>query len=137
MVILFGTITQTVNSQTILKRIAATEEEIVERNYEILRSINLDDEAYKMRLGHMFITNADFSKKITLLRAKNISETKIQSMIKDTNSGLRVSFEDMEKRIQSVENMHGKVDETNIYLNNASFNLYSLPKKSIYSSFTI
>lgn len=106
----------TESTTTILKAIAATEEEVVERNYEILRSINLDDEAYKMRLGHMFITDADFSKKITLLRAKNISETKIQSMIKDTNSGLRVSFEDMEKRIQSVENMHGKVDETNIYL---------------------
>ena len=92
----------TESTTTILKRIAATEEEVVERNYEILRSINLDDEAYKMRLGHMFITDADFSKKITLLRAKNISETKIQSMIKDTNSGLRVSFEDMEKRIQSL-----------------------------------
>ena len=101
---------------TILKEIDSAEEEVVERNYEILRSINLDDEAYKMRFGHMYITDVDFSKKITLLRAKNISEQKIQSMIKDTNSGLRVSFADMEKRIQSVENLHGKLEEDNIYL---------------------
>lgn len=101
---------------TILKEIDSAEEEVVERNYEILRSINLDDEAYKMRFGHMYITDVDFSKKITLLRAKNISEQKIQSMIKDTNSGLRVSFADVEKRIQSVENLHGKLEEDNIYL---------------------
>ena len=100
----------------ILKNIDAADEELVERNYEILRSINLDDEAYKMRKGHMFITDPDFSKKITLLRAKQISEPKIQSMIKDTNSGLRVPFEDMEKRIQAVENLHGKLEESNIYL---------------------
>ncbi len=108
-----------VNSEkttNILKAIAEADEELVERNYEILRSINLDDEAYKMRSGHMYITDVDFSKKITLLRAKNISEQKIQSMIKDTNSGLRVSFADIEKRIQSVENLHGKIDESNIYL---------------------
>ena len=101
---------------TILKKIDAADEELVERNYEILRSINLDDEAYKMRFGHMYLTDADLSKKITLLRAKNISETKIQSMIKDTNSGLRVPFEDMERRIQSVENLQGKLDEENIYM---------------------
>ena len=109
----------TVNSEPlvkILKEIDAAEEETVERNYEILRSINLDDEAYKMRFGHMYITDVDFNKKITLLRAKNISEQKIQSMIKDTNSGLRVPYADMEKRIQSVENLHGKLDEENIYL---------------------
>ena len=100
----------------ILKEIDAADEELVERNYEILRSINLDEEAYKMRLGHMFITDPDFSKKITLLRAKQISESKIQTMIKETNSGLRVPFEDMEKRIQSVENLHGKLEESNIYL---------------------
>ena len=100
----------------ILQTIGAADEELVERNYEILRSINLDDEAYKMRKGHMYITDPDFSKKVTLLRAKNISESKIQSMIKETNSGLRVPFEDMEKRIQSVENLHGKLEEANIYL---------------------
>jgi hypothetical protein len=64
----------------------------------------------------MYITDPDFNKKITLLRAKNISETKIQAMIKNTNSGLRVSYDDIEKRIQAVESLHGKIEDANIYL---------------------
>lgn len=102
--------------EKICRELLSVEEEVIERNYEILRSINLGEEAYKMRFGHMYLTDPDLNKKITLLRAKNISEQKIQLMIKDTNSGLRVPFEDMEKRIQSVENLHGKIDESNIYL---------------------
>ena len=102
--------------ETILKKISEADEELVERNYEVLRSINLEEEAYKMRFKHMYLTDTDFNKKITLLRAKNISENKIKSMIKETNSGLRVSFEEMEKRIQAVENLQGKLDENNIYM---------------------
>ena len=102
--------------EKICRELLSVDEEVIERNYEILRSINLGEEAYKMRFGHMYLTDPDLNKKITLLRAKNISEQKIQLMIKDTNSGLRVPFEDMEKRIQSVENLHGKIDESNIYL---------------------
>lgn len=102
--------------EKICKTLLAVDEEVIERNYEILRSINLGEEAYKMRQGHMYIADLDFNKKITLLRAKNISEQKIQSMIKDTNSGLRETFEEVEKRIQSVENLHGKIDNSNVYL---------------------
>lgn len=102
--------------EKICRELLSVDEGVIERNYEILRSINLGEEAYKMRFGHMYLTDPDLNKKITLLRAKNISEQKIQLMIKDTNSGLRVPFEDMEKRIQSVENLHGKIDESNIYL---------------------
>ena len=58
----------------------------------------------------------ELSKKITLLRAKNISEHKISSMIKNTNSGLRIPFTDIEKRIQSVESLQGKLDEENLYM---------------------
>ena len=100
----------------ILKNIDSADEKLVERNYEILRSINLDDEAYKMRLGHMYITDVDFNKKITLLRAKSIPEHKIQAMIKETNSGLRIPYEELEERIKTIESLHGKVDESNIYL---------------------
>jgi predicted nuclease of predicted toxin-antitoxin system len=64
----------------------------------------------------MYLTDLDLNKKITLLRAKNISEQKIQALIDQTNSGLRVSFEDLEKRIQSIENLHGNLEESNIYL---------------------
>ncbi len=110
---------QEVNSvkiEKILESVMSVDENVIKTNYEILRSINLEDEAYKMRFGHMYITDPDFNKKITLLRAKNISETKIQTMIKDTNSGLRVSYDDIEKRIQAVESLHGKIEDANIYL---------------------
>ena len=106
----------TVKIEKILESVMSVDENVIKINYEILRSINLEDEAYKMRFGHMYITDPDFNKKITLLRAKNISETKIQAMIKDTNSGLRVSYDDLEKRIQVVESLHGKIEDANIYL---------------------
>ena len=102
--------------EDIYKSINQAGEEVVERNYEILRSINKGEEAYKMRFDHMYLTDLDLNKKITLLRAKNISEQKIQALIDQTNSGLRVSFEDLEKRIQSIENLHGNLEESNIYL---------------------
>lgn len=102
--------------EEIYKSIKEAGDEVVERNYEILRSIDQGEEAYKMRFDHMYLTDLDLNKKITLLRAKNISEQKIQSLIAQTNSGLRVSFEELERRIQSIENLHGKLEESNIYL---------------------
>ena len=69
-----------------------------------------------MRFNHMYITDIDFNKKITLLRVKNITEQKIKLLIKSSVSGLRLSYTEIENRIQAIENLHGKVDDSNIYL---------------------
>lgn len=102
--------------EEIYKSASQVDEEVIRRNYEILRSIGLDEEAYKMRFNHMYITDIDFNKKITLLRVKNITEQKIKSLIKSSVSGLRLSYTEIENRIQAIENLHGKVDDSNIYL---------------------
>ena len=102
--------------EEIYKSASQVDEEVLRRNFEILRSIGLGEEAYKMRFNHMYITDVDFNKKITLLRVKNISEQKIKTLIKTSVSGLRLSYTEIENRIQAIENLHGKVDDSNIYL---------------------
>ena len=57
---------------------------------------------------------AKIKKKLTLLRDKGISEKVIQRLIEVTNSGLRESLETITNRIAVIENLHRKVDDSNI-----------------------
>lgn len=100
----------------IYKKLSSVDPKVIEENYEILRSISLEDEAYKLRKNHMYLADPDFNKKLTLLRAKGISEAKIQELIKYTSSGLRENFETIEARIIAIENIHKNLDDDNVYL---------------------
>ena len=102
--------------EAIYQILSSVEQRVIEENYEILRSISLESEVYKMRKGHMYLADSDLNRKLTLLRAKGISEAKIQELIKYTNSGLREDFATVEARVIAIENLHQKLDEENINL---------------------
>lgn len=102
--------------EKIYQLLSSVEQRIIEENYEILRSISLESEVYKMRKKHMYLADTELNRKLTLLRAKGISEAKIQELIKYTNSGLREDFETVESRVIAIENLHQKLDEENINL---------------------
>lgn len=139
----FEQVENTVELKRILEEISNVDPKVVEQNYEILRSLSLEEMAYKYRRNHMYLTDTEFNKKLTLLRDKGISEKVIQRLIEVTNSGLRENLETIINRIAVIENIHRKVDDSNIkfiqcdmvtYENNLellSENGYELDEKEI------
>lgn len=99
-------------TSTILKSFAKSELETVKENYEILRSLNTSEQAvYKFIDDYSYLTDADFNKKVTLLRIKNISERKIKDLLEDNNEGLRVDIKTFEDRIKALEDFNPITDE--------------------------
>lgn len=89
--------------------------DLMTRNYELLRSINIyDDTVYKIHNNHLYITDSDLSKKVTILRAKGISEATIKSLIEDENSGLREGYDTIEKRLNAIEKIDSKLTDENV-----------------------
>ena len=90
--------------------------ELIKTNYELLRSINADEEAYRLRDGHMFIADKELSEKINYLRTKSISEKKIKEII--TTAGIdsvaRLGFDVIKARVEALENTAGSVTDENI-----------------------
>ncbi len=101
--------------ETIIAELNSVSHKTIEDNYELLRSINVDTSVpYKYRKGHMYLTDLDLSKKVTLLRAKNISEAKIKELLEISGSGLRENLELIERRVQAIENINGKLTDDNV-----------------------
>lgn len=109
-------IDNTEDIQTIYQLLSSVEPRVIEENYEIMRSISLAEESYKLRKGHMYLADTELNRKLTLLRAKGISESRIQELIKYTNSGLREPFAVLEERVASIESLHQKIDDENTNL---------------------
>lgn len=107
---------QTENIEEVYELLNSVDERTVKENYEILRSISLEDEVYTIHNGHMYIADADFNKKLTLLRAKGVKENKIQELLKDPNSGLRDNFEIIEEKVTAIQNLNARIDDENIDL---------------------
>ncbi len=90
---------------------------VVEENFEILRSLNVQEDAiYRIRHKHSYLTDLDLNKKITLLRAKGISESSIMSLINSANSGLNENYETFESRVLAIENTDEKLTDDNLFL---------------------
>lgn len=101
--------------ETIIAELSSVSHKTIEDNYELLRSINVDTSVpYKYRKGHMYLTDLDLSKKVTLLRAKNISEAKIKELLEISGSGFRENLEVIERRVQAIENINGKLTDDNV-----------------------
>lgn len=92
---------------------------LIERNYELLRSINTDEETiYKYANDMLYIADQDLNNKVTILRAKGINDKLIVKYIKEKNSCFRMNYEDFQKRIAAIETMEGNLNEENAYLLN-------------------
>ena len=108
------------NIKEILKN---TNQREIEENYEILRSISLDDLVYEYINGYMYVADSDLNRKITILRAKGISETTIKALLQTHT--LICDLNTLETRISAIEKLEQRVDNDNIYLLNFNVEQYA------------
>ena len=89
---------------------------LIKNNYELLRSINADEEAYVYANGHMYITDPELSEKINFLRSKSISEKKIKEIITSSpeDSIFRKTFSTIKERVEAMERVDGSITDDNI-----------------------
>lgn len=98
---------------------------LIERNYEILRSLNVDEETiYKYFQNILYLADSDLNNKITILRAKGINDKIITQNLNELKSCFRLSYEEFQKRINAIETMDGSLTEENAYLLNYDVALY-------------
>lgn len=90
---------------------------LIETNYELLRSLNLDDETvYKYRNNMLYIADKDLSKKVTLLRTKGINDKTITQCLRNPKGCFRLTYEQFQDRITAIESVYGGLTEDNAYL---------------------
>lgn len=106
----------TVDIQDIYELLKLVDQRVIEENYEILRSISLEEEAYKIQDSHMYLADTELNKKLTLLRAKGITENKIKELLEKNNSGLRKTFATLEERVAAIINLEQRLDDDNVGL---------------------
>lgn len=112
--------------EVIYKKLDSVDRRVITENYETLRSIGIyDGVLYRYRHAHMYLVDKELNKKLTLLRAKGISEAKITELVKTENSGLRENYETIEKRITAIEGIERKVDDKNIRTISKDTELYA------------
>ena len=98
---------------------------LIERNYEILRSLNVDEETiYKYFQNILYLADSDLNNKITILRAKGINDKIITQNLNELKSCFRLSYEEFQKRIGAIETMDGSLTEENAYLLSYDVALY-------------
>lgn len=100
--------------EDLYKVLENTEPRFIEENYEILRSLNVEEAAiYECYNNHSYLADTDLNKKVTLLRAKGISEHKIKELIDNDESGFRETYETIDARLSAIESTIDKIsDET-------------------------
>lgn len=109
------------NKKDIVACFEGVNHKLIEDNYELLRSLNVSAKAIYTCLEvngslYFYLTDSDLSKKITLLRAKGISETVIKELIENQKSGLAQSLTTLQDRIAAIESIRGQVSNENISL---------------------
>ncbi len=109
----------------VYEELSKAETKLIETNYELLRSIDATDCIYKMVNGHLYLTDKDLSRKLTLLRSKGISESKITSLVTGNDSGMRESYEVLESKITAIEETAKRIDDSNISAINKNIAQYA------------
>ncbi len=103
-------------SEELKQLLSESDIKLIEENYEILRSLYVSDEAiYRVVNKHNYLVDEDLNKKITLLRAKGISELKIKDMFEKEESKLRSNVDELGESLDLVINEDGKITDENIY----------------------
>ncbi len=105
------------DNKELLEELSNCDIKHVEENYEILRSINVDDKViYEVRNNHSYLVDKELNKKVTLLRAKGINEHKLKELIETEDSGLEVEYSVLEERIKTIEETNDKLSDENVHL---------------------
>lgn len=119
-------------SEELKQLLSESDIKLIEENYEILRSAYVSEESiYRVVEHHNYLVDPDLNKKITLLRAKGISELKIKEMIEKEESKLRSNVDELGEAIDAVINTDGKITSENIYKIDLDKTQYEANKKAL------
>lgn len=119
-------------SEELKQLLSEADIKFIEENYEILRSAYVSEESiYRVVEHHNYLVDPDLNKKITLLRAKGISELKIKEMIEKEESKLRSNVDELGEAIDAVINTDGKITSENIYKIDLDKTQYEANKKAL------
>ena len=93
------------NIEKLMAELTETDRTLIATNYEILRSLNAEIAAYRYRRNHSYLSDNELTQKVTLLRARGISEKKIRELLEQADSGLRESLETIQARMEVAEEL--------------------------------
>ncbi len=99
------------NIEQLMSELAATDKDLIVKNFELLRSLNADVAAYRYRQGHSYLTDQELSQKVTFLRGKGISEKNIKTLLEHADSGLRESYSEIEARFAAAEELGTPIND--------------------------
>jgi len=102
------------DKEKFVKLLDNVSDEEISVNYEILRSVDAADAAFKLNNEYSYLTDKELNSKITLLRTKDITEHMIKKMLLSDNNGLDTSYEELKNRLDSISELDGEVNENNI-----------------------
>ena len=102
------------NIDKLMNELSVTDRTLIANNYETLKAINAEIAAYRYRRGHSYLADKELNQKITVLRAKNISEKSIKTLLEQADSGLRESLETVELRLKAAEELGTPVTDEHI-----------------------
>lgn len=95
--------------------------DLIERNYEVLRSINANEkDIYLYSNNMLYIADNDLNNKLTSLRAKGINDKTILKLLEEPKGCFRISYSDFQDRIRAIELIDDKLNEENAHLMNYS-----------------
>ena len=114
------------DNNELLEALSKEDTKHIEENYEILRSINVNDSyLYQYIDNYNYLIDSDLNKKLTLLRAKGISEHKLKELLENYDSGLKEDYQVLEQRVNFVEENNNKLSDDNVYLLTLDVNKYN------------
>ena len=96
-------------SKELLSLLGEAKEELVRKNMEELKIMNLDDEFYYVNDGYSYLTDSELSSKFNLLRSKGINDKVLTAAIRAHY--LDSSLENITKDIKLIEEK-GKFNES-------------------------
>ena len=100
----------------VLKALQIANSKTLKSNYELLKSLDVDDDYIYMidDNDYMYLTDAELNNKVTIIRGKGIKDSLIKNHI--INNGLKMDVETLADRIKTITNTEKEFKESNLYL---------------------
>ena len=106
----------TISLSEITSKIKLVNPKLIEEDYELLRSLNINDSvSYKLEDNYLPLIDEELNKKITLFRAKGISEYKIKELIEKTKIFAN-PYSVIDDRINAMDSVGEKVNDDNVIM---------------------
>ena len=101
------------NKDEIIKKILETDEKIITQNLNLLKSLNVPaSHLYDIKDGFMYLTDSELSRKIDILKSRQISDDTITNELLNWN--FTESYQTFAERIEALETTEEKITDQNI-----------------------